>query len=58
MVRAAAPPSVPVKTAKIEIGSESPCSGGADGGMDVTGNQCGEAPAAAGINLVAQHIRR
>ncbi|MDH5286567.1 MAG: hypothetical protein OEX23_08045 [Betaproteobacteria bacterium] len=58
MAKAAALPSVPVETAKIEIGSASPCSGGADGGMDVTGNQCGEAPAATGILLVAHHSKR
>jgi hypothetical protein len=31
---------------------------GGNGGVDVTGNQCGEAPAAAGVNFVAQAIRR
>lgn len=55
---AAAQLRAPVKTAKIEIGSASTCSGGADGGMDATGNQCGEAPAAVAINLVAHRIKR
>jgi hypothetical protein len=46
---------VPVRTAKIEIGVASPCSGGADGGMDATGNQCGEPPpAAAAVNLAVR----
>jgi hypothetical protein len=44
MVRAAVPASTPVKTAKVQNWSEAPCSGGAYGGMDVNGNQCGEAP--------------
>lgn len=29
-----------VRTSKIQTGSESMCSGGVDGGMDATGNQC------------------
>ena len=48
----------PMKTTKIEIGSASTCSGGADGGMDAAGNQCGDAPAAVAIDLVAKHITR
>ncbi len=40
-------PVPPVKTSKIEVGDASPCSGGAGGGMDATGNECGE-------NLVAE----
>ncbi len=32
------------------------CSGGADGGMDVNGNQCGEAPVAFDIVPVAQRL--
>ena len=52
-VRAAVPASAPVKTAKVQNWSEAPCSGGAYGGMDVNGNQCGEAPALEGSNLVA-----
>jgi len=39
-LQAAAPPSVSAKTAKIVVGSEAFCSGGAGGGMDVNGNQC------------------
>ena len=35
-------PTVPVKTSKIETVDASLCSGGADGGMDATGNQCSE----------------
>ena len=55
MVRAAVPASPPpVKTVKIEIWSEATCSGGADGGMDVNGNQCGQAPAPEGGILVAR----
>jgi len=46
MVQAAVPASPPpVKTVKVENWSEASCSGGADGGMDVNGNQCGQAPA-------------
>ena len=55
MVRAAMPASAPVKTAKVQNWSEAPCSGGAYGGMDVNGNQCGEAPAPEGSNLVARN---
>jgi hypothetical protein len=44
--KAAPPPSVPVKTSKIETMDVSPCAGGPDGGMDATGNQCAEHPAA------------
>ena len=54
-VRAAAPLGVPAKTAKTEIGSEAFCSGGAGGGMDVNGDDCGEASAPAELSLVAQH---
>jgi hypothetical protein len=39
-LRAAAPPSVPAKTAETAAGSEAFCSGGAGGGMDVNGNEC------------------
>lgn len=46
--------NAPVRTAKVQNGSEAPCSGGAYGGMDVNGNQCGEAPAVDGSTLVAQ----
>jgi hypothetical protein len=52
--RAAVPASTSVKAAKVQSGSEAPCSGGAYGGMDVSGNQCGEAPAADGSQLVAR----
>ena len=41
-----APPVAPVKTSKIDVGDASPCSGGANGGMDATGNECGESPVA------------
>ncbi len=55
MVRAAVPARALVKTAKVQNGSEAHCSGGAYGGMDVNGSQCGEAPAPEGINLVARN---
>ena len=48
--KAAPPPSVPVKTSKIETVDASPCAGGPDGGMDATGNQCAENPVA-GMSL-------
>jgi hypothetical protein len=35
-------PSEPVKTAKIDTSVSASCSGGGDGGMDATGNQCNE----------------
>jgi hypothetical protein len=56
--RAATAPGAPVKSAKIETGSASPCSGGPYGGMDATGNQCGEAPEFAKSILVAQPGKR
>jgi len=40
--KASPPPSEPVKTAKIETGVSASCSGGGEGGMDATGNQCNE----------------
>lgn len=46
IAKAAPPPIPPVKTAKIETVDASSCSGGADGGMDATGNQCSEHPVA------------
>jgi hypothetical protein len=55
IVRAAAQPGAPAKTARIQHWSEAPCAGGAYGGMDVNGDECGEAPAAERVNLVAQH---
>jgi hypothetical protein len=55
IVRAAVAASAIVKTADVHNESEAPCSGGAYGGMDVNGNQCGEAPAPDGNNLVAQN---
>jgi hypothetical protein len=44
--KASPPPSAPVKTSKVETVNASPCSGGSDGGMDATGNQCAESPVA------------
>ena len=44
IAKVAVPPSAPVKTSKIETAVASSCSGGAQGGMDATGNQCGEDP--------------
>ena len=55
IVRAAVPATAPVKTSKIENWSEAACSGGADGGMDVNGNQCGQAAAPDGGILVARN---
>ena len=46
-LRAAVPSSVPARTAKTAAGSEAFCSGGAGGGMDLNGAECGEASAAA-----------
>ena len=46
IAKVAPPPSAPVKISKIETAVASPCSGGPDGGMDATGNQCGEYPVA------------
>ena len=54
-LQAAAPPSVSAKTAKTAAGSEAFCSGGKGGGMDVNGDECGEASAAAEMSTVAQH---
>ena len=54
IVRGAVPANPPVKTSKVETWSEAACSGGAGGGMDVNGNQCGEAPTPVGSNLVAR----
>jgi hypothetical protein len=58
MGRAAVAASARVKTAKVQNGSEAPCSGGAYGGMDVNGNQCGEAPAPEGSSPVARIVAR
>jgi hypothetical protein len=44
--KAVAPPVAPIKTSKIDSGDGSTCSGGANGGMDATGNECGENPVA------------
>jgi hypothetical protein len=54
MVRAAAQSDAPMKTSRMQHWSEAPCAGGAYGGMDVNGDECGEAPAAERVNLVAQ----
>jgi len=40
-------PSAPMKASKVENWSETSCSGGSGGGMDVNGNQCD--PAQGGI---------
>jgi hypothetical protein len=56
MVRTADPAVAPVKTAKMQNWSEANCSGGTYGGMDVNGNQCGEAPVLAEVYHVA-HAR-
>jgi len=54
-VRAAAQLDVSAKSTEIEIGSEAFCSGGAGGGMNVNGDDCGEAGAPAELSMVAQH---
>jgi hypothetical protein len=43
---AATPIANPVHTTKVDGGHTSPCSGGSYGGMDMTGNQCGDYPVA------------
>ena len=40
--KVAGAPVAPIKTSKVDAGYASPCSGGANGGMDATGNECGE----------------
>lgn len=49
-LQARALPSVTAKTAKTAAGSEAFCSGGAGGGMDVNGNECGVPAAAAELS--------
>ncbi|HJW53124.1 MAG TPA: hypothetical protein VJ501_14020 [Burkholderiaceae bacterium] len=46
--------AVSAKTARAEIGSEAFCSGGASGGMDVNGDECGESWPAE-LSVIAQH---
>ena len=48
-----APPVAPVRTAKIEAVDASPCAGGANGGMDATGNDCGGYPVAGDAVIAA-----
>jgi hypothetical protein len=48
-------PAEPVHTAKIGDGQVPSCSGGAEGGIDATGNQC--TPAAT-TTILAAHVRR
>jgi hypothetical protein len=50
------PPVEPVRTAKIEDSPETFCSGGVDGGMDATGNQCNPIADATG-DLVIAHVQ-
>jgi hypothetical protein len=45
--------SVSTSSTQIEIASVTSCSGGPDGGMDATGNQCNAAPDAVEITLLA-----
>lgn len=52
----APPPVAPVHTAKIESAQEALCSGGIDGGMDATGNQCNPADSAG--TVVVANVRR
>ena len=47
------PAAEPVRTAKIGDAREPLCSGGIDGGMDATGNQCNPAESAGAV-VVAQ----
>jgi hypothetical protein len=54
MVAAMAPASI----SRIEVASASQCSGGPDGGMDATGNQCNEAADAVEIRHLALIGRR
>jgi hypothetical protein len=57
LATAAPPPNAPVQTSKIEKANTSPCAGGADGGMDATGNQCAEyvvAGASSGVVVAAK----
>jgi hypothetical protein len=49
MDSAAASAGAPMKAAKLETWSEAACSGGAYGGMDLNGNQCGDAVATAKV---------
>ena len=49
----ARPPAEPVRTAKIESEEEAVCSGGVDGGIDATGNQCNPTAVAGGVVIVA-----
>jgi hypothetical protein len=58
ITRAVASPSVPARIAKLETVPASLCSGGADGGMDASGNQCAHAPAIAEINLASPRTKR
>jgi len=46
-------PAEPVHTAKIESEEEAVCSGGVDGGIDATGNQCNPTAVAGGVVIVA-----
>lgn len=48
----------PASISRIEVASASQCSGGPDGGMDATGNQCNEAADAAEITHLALSGRR
>ena len=50
--------SAPASISRIEVASASPCSGGPDGGMDATGNQCSEAPDAVEITHLAHSGQR
>lgn len=44
LANTATPIANPVQTSTVGSGHSTPCSGGAYGGMDLTGNQCGEYP--------------
>jgi hypothetical protein len=51
----AKPPSEPLRTAKIEKPQDSQCSGGAEGGMDATGNQCNVAGSTESVLVSKAH---
>ena len=47
------PPAEPMRTAKVQSDEEVLCSGGVDGGMDATGNQCNPTAVAGGVVVLA-----
>jgi hypothetical protein len=53
----AKPPSEPAHTAKIRDAQDPSCSGGADGGIDATGNQCNSMDDIEGVVVARAHGR-